>query len=103
MRIALVCIQEYWGQCEGPEENASCYTVRPGTFGLTLDTRLDCVAAIRKTRSVRVSRSLGTVMHGEVLPRFLALLSQLLLLGLSTSWQGNSDVRDESWSYSSCY
>jgi hypothetical protein len=36
MRIALVCIQELFGQSEGPEENASRYTVRPGTLGLTL-------------------------------------------------------------------
>jgi hypothetical protein len=36
MRIALVCIQEDWGQSKGPEEKASRYTVRPGTLGLTL-------------------------------------------------------------------
>jgi hypothetical protein len=36
MRIVLVCIQEHWGQSEGPEEKAFRYTVRPGTRGSTL-------------------------------------------------------------------
>jgi hypothetical protein len=36
MRIALVYIQVRCEQPEGPEENVSRYTVRPGTLGLTL-------------------------------------------------------------------
>jgi hypothetical protein len=36
MRIALVGIQEHWAQSEGPEENASRYTMRPNTLGSTL-------------------------------------------------------------------
>jgi hypothetical protein len=36
MRIALIYMQACCGQSEGPEENASRYTVRPGTLGWTL-------------------------------------------------------------------
>jgi hypothetical protein len=36
MRIALVYIQVRCEQPEGPEENVSRYTGRPGTLGLTL-------------------------------------------------------------------
>jgi len=38
MRMTLVYIQVRCEQPEGPEENVSCYTVRPGTLGLTLHT-----------------------------------------------------------------
>jgi hypothetical protein len=37
MRITLVYTQVRCERPEGPEENVSRYTVRPGTLGLTLD------------------------------------------------------------------
>jgi hypothetical protein len=36
MRIVLIYVQVRCEQLEGPEENMSRYTVRPGTLGLTL-------------------------------------------------------------------